>query len=100
MELRVAYEDLENKGFDAGGGEILYYQGQPFTGTIVQYIDGILVSEEEFENGHLGGAQRDYYLNGQIKEEWFIAFNKRYGLYREWDEQGNLIDEFDFGPKP
>jgi antitoxin component YwqK of YwqJK toxin-antitoxin module len=99
--LRVAYEKLDNKGFDSGGGEILYYRGKPFTGTIVEYYkNGVLLGEEEFNNGHIGGAQRTYHPNGQLADEHFIAFNTLYGLLREWDEQGNLVREHDFGPKP
>lgn len=100
MPLRVTYEELENRGFDAGGGEILYYRGNPFTGTIVEYRNGVLIGEQEFEDGHLGGAQRSYYANGNIHEEYFITFNRDYGLFREWDEQGNVIRQKDFGPKP
>lgn len=99
--LRIPYEKLENRGFDSGGGEILYYRGKPFTGTIVEYYEnGMLLGEEEFDNGHVGGAQRTYHPNGQLAEEHFIAFNTSYGLLREWDEQGNLVSEHDFGPKP
>jgi len=100
MSIRVTYEELENRGFDAGGGEILYYQGQPFTGTIVEYRNNVLIGEEEFTDGHVGGTQRTYYANGQTEKEYFIAFNTYYGLLRWWDEEGNLTHQRDFGPKP
>jgi deoxyribonuclease V len=99
MELRVTYEELENRGFDAGGGEILYYKGKPFTGAIVEYKNGLLISEEEFIDGHLGGAQRNYYSNGRIEKEYFVAFNTHYGFIRRWDENGNLAHERYSGPK-
>jgi antitoxin component YwqK of YwqJK toxin-antitoxin module len=100
MALRVKYGDLEYRGIDAGGGEILFYQDRAFTGIVVEYTDeNELISEEEFTDGHLGGLQRHHYLNGQI-EEYQIAFNVPHGTYRKWDKQGNLIDEFDLGPKP
>jgi antitoxin component YwqK of YwqJK toxin-antitoxin module len=101
MTLRLTYEELENRGFDAGGGEILYYQGVPFTGTVVAYYEnGRPLTEEEFQDGHLGGAQREYHENGQLGEEYFIAFNTPYGMYKKWDKNGNLIKEFSFVPKP
>jgi len=93
MNLRVEYEDLDVVGYDAGGGEIIEYQGQSFTGTIVQFIDGILIGEEEFSNGHKGGIQRNYFLNGALQDEYSIYFNKLEGTFRSWDENGILISE-------
>lgn len=91
MALRVSFEDLELIGFDAGGGEILNYQGEPFTGIIEELKDGRLIGEVEFTNGHRGGVYRTYFDNGQLEEEYFLYFNKMEGNYREWDEDGNLI---------
>lgn len=90
MTLRVKYEDLELIGFDSGGGEIMNYNGQLFTGIIEEIRNGILVGEFEFTNGHEGGVQRGYYPNGQIQEEFFIYFNKLEGIFRERDEDGTL----------
>ncbi|MFD2146904.1 endonuclease V [Mucilaginibacter antarcticus] len=98
--LRVVYEDLQNKGFDAGGGEILHYKEKPFTGTIVEYVNGSLVCEDEFTDGHIGGAQRSYHQNGQLSEEYFKAYNTSYGLYKRWDEQGNITYQEDRGLQP
>ncbi|WP_026904666.1 toxin-antitoxin system YwqK family antitoxin [Pedobacter glucosidilyticus] len=101
MSLRVKYEDLETVGFDGGGGEILSYQGQVFTGTIVQFDENNnLICEEEFKNGHLGGGQRTFYPNGQMEQEYFIKYNKNYGLHRKWDESGTLTYEYNWGPEP
>lgn len=99
MAIKVIYEELELRGFDAGGGDIIYYQGKPFTGIRVTYENGHLSIEEEFTDGHLGGIQRTYYPNGQMDEEYFIAFNTPYGIERRWDSAGNLINTRDFGPK-
>lgn len=100
--LRIAYEDLETVGFDSGGGEMLNYKGKPFTGFIVQYdqLTGKLMCEEEFTDGHIGGAQRTFFSNGQIETEYFIKFNKYYGYNREWDEEGTLLSEYDWGAEP
>lgn len=35
--MKIKYEDLEHAGFDGGGSEILYYQGKPFTGIVLEY---------------------------------------------------------------
>lgn len=102
MTLRVVYEDLETVGFNSGGGEMLSYKGSPFTGFVVQYdeVTGKLICEEEFVQGHLGGAQRTFYINGQIESESFVKFNKNYGYSREWGKDGTLLSEYDWGAEP
>jgi antitoxin component YwqK of YwqJK toxin-antitoxin module len=46
------------------------------------------------------GVQREYYPSGQLIEEFFIKYNIAYGIMRNWDENGNLLDEYDWGPEP
>lgn len=38
----------------------------------------------------MGGLQREYYENGQIKEEYYKYYAKPHGDWKEWDEEGNL----------
>ncbi|WP_394772475.1 toxin-antitoxin system YwqK family antitoxin [Mucilaginibacter sp.] len=90
MSLRVSYDDLEERGTDSGGGIIYYYQGQPLTGVIEEFKNGVLIGESEFTDGHMGGIQREYYLNGQINEECTIRFNNMEGTFTIWDENGNI----------
>lgn len=101
MELRVEYDDLQNEGFDSGGGEILFYLGLPFTGTIVEYNNNaVLIYEEEFKNGHRDGVRRTYFANGQKEREYFQRFNKLYGMQREWDTSGNLVYQHNWDAEP
>jgi antitoxin component YwqK of YwqJK toxin-antitoxin module len=93
MSLRVSYDDVEHKGTDSGGGLVLYYQGQPLNGIVEEVVNGILIGEAEFTDGHRGGIQRDYYPNGQIKEEFTIRFNKVEGVFTEWDENGKITSQ-------
>jgi len=73
MSLRVRYEELELVGFDAGGGEILKYQGKLFTGILETVTNNVLVSEEEFIDGSKEGVQRDYYYPSvNIEIEYFM----------------------------
>jgi len=49
------------------------YQGQPFTGTLVEYYqNGNIASEEQFLDGHRDGVQMRY----------FIKWAKRAGAYK------------------
>ncbi|MDR2234591.1 MAG: hypothetical protein LBE92_00565 [Chryseobacterium sp.] len=82
---------FEFQGTDYSGGVIYHYQGKPFTGIIRHYTNNILMSDEEFTNGHIGGVQRDYYPNGKVKQEYYKYFGKLDLHFKEWDENGNLI---------
>ena len=98
--MNININDIEIKHPDIGGGSVFWYQGQPFTGTIVEYKNNILVAEISVVNSHTEGRVAIYYINGQIKQEYFEKYNDTYGIYRDWDESGNLISEIDYGAEP
>ncbi len=85
-------ELLEFVDVDNAGGCVFHYQGKPFNGIIQAFYDNDnLQDEAEYTDGHIGGVQREYYENGQMKSEYFKYFAKPEGDWREWDEQGNLL---------
>jgi antitoxin component YwqK of YwqJK toxin-antitoxin module len=91
--LRIKEEDLKLIGFDGGGSGMYYYQGKPFTGIMLGYDNGVLYVEREYQNGYEEGWCRYYYKNGQKEEEYKIHNNIIIdGTYKEWGEDGNLID--------
>ena len=99
--MTVKYDDIEFMHPDAGGGSVYYYRGKPFTGLIVEYnSNGVLISEITVVDSHTWGRVAGYYDNGQIEEEYFEMFNRMYGLYRKWDEEGHLVAEHDYGAEP
>jgi len=93
MSLIVDYDAVQEMGTDSGGDIIYYYQGQPLTGKIQEVVNGVLVGESEFTDGHRGGIQRDYYPNGQIKQEFTIHFNKMEGTFTRWDQNGTIASQ-------
>jgi len=93
MSLIVSYDDVQEMGADSGGSIIYYYEGQPLTGVIQDVVNGVVIGESEFTDGHVGGFQRFYYPNGQIQEEYTIRFNKLEGVYTLWDENGNITNQ-------
>jgi len=83
---------LDMVDVDNAGGPVYHYKGKPFSGIIQSFYDnGNLMDEAEFTNGHIGGVQRKYYENGQMKSEYFKYFAKPEGEWKGWDEQGNLL---------
>ena len=76
---------------DNAGGVVYKYKGKMFTG-IIQHCDGDrVVYEEEFTDGHIGGVQREYYENGQMKSECYQYFGKLDIHFKAWDETGELL---------
>lgn len=96
----INFDDIELKAPDEGGGSVYFYNGQPFTGTIVEYFNGVLVGEITVINSHTQGRVALYYENGQLNEEYFEKYNSLYGIYRKWNINGLLEKEIDYGPEP
>ncbi|MEN5233185.1 hypothetical protein [Sphingobacterium faecium] len=98
--MRVNFDEIETGSPNRGGGNMYYYKDEPFTGLIEEYNEnGVLIAELTVKNGNVHGRSANYYNSGQIMDEKYIAYNRPYGFYREWDESGNLIEEIDFGPE-
>ena len=98
--MTINFDEIDILNVDAGGGNIYHCQNQPFTGTIVEYKNNILAGEITVVNGSTQGRVALYYNNGQIMEEFFEKNNRLYGIYKEWDEDGNLTSQVDCGPEP
>lgn len=83
---------LRDKPTNWGAGVSLY-NGLPFTGVIYEYYPNTtqLWSEAEHKDGILDGRQVDYWSNGQIKSEYFQKYDRVYGSFKEWNEQGVLL---------
>ena len=91
---------LQLVGFDAGGGEMYHFNGEPFTGMIIfRNSNGIKESEVSFVSGFKCGVIREYYVNGMMADEYYIKLNRLYGINTEWDEEGNSTIT-DYGPEP
>lgn len=99
--ITITWDEIELMHPDACDGSVFYYQGKPFTGLLVEYhANGNLISEIEVFNSHTHGRIREFHINGMLKEEYYKKFNRFYGFYKMWDENGNLISTKDFGPEP
>ena len=92
VRINIEDEDVEFAGNDAGGGSMWNYKGQPFTGILEDFCEnGNLIGEIECKNGYKDGLQTAFYENGLPKEEYHEKYNRCYGPYKYWDEEGILI---------
>lgn len=67
----VNIDDIEITNMDVGGGNVYYYNNLPFTGTIVEYNNGVLIGEISIVKGSKEGRIALYDNNGQIIDEHF-----------------------------
>ena len=87
--IRVKQEEL-----DYHGDGLYYHGGKPFTGIVVYPSDeGWTQAEEEYHDGLLSGAKREWFRPGALEREAQCAWGGRHGLCREWDESGHLVAE-------
>lgn len=98
--MKVNFDDIEIGNVDAGGGTMFYHNDMPFSGIIEEYnSEGVLIGEISVLNGSKHGRVAMYYDNGKIMQEFYQSYNRPYGILRNWDENGNLTKEIDFGPE-
>ena len=55
-----------------------------------------LIERGNYTNGKLQGKRTVYYLSGQISKEEFYKEGKRNGVFKEFDEQGNLTHQYEY----
>ncbi|KZM75406.1 toxin-antitoxin system YwqK family antitoxin [Nocardia terpenica] len=74
----------------------LEYQGEPFTGEVVETLGDQLLSQEFYVNGIPHGPDREWWENGALKSEGQVRHGRAYGVFRTWHENGQLASEKHF----
>jgi antitoxin component YwqK of YwqJK toxin-antitoxin module len=115
--MKINDEDLE------GSGDLVYYNGQLFTGTAVDYhengtpaaeidyLNGLThghwrewtdtgrpVIDSECKEGVRHGITKTYFENGDIKSRGEYEFGIETS-YTEWDDRGNVLLSRTLGPE-
>jgi antitoxin component YwqK of YwqJK toxin-antitoxin module len=112
--LRVDVDDTETEYID--GNPTRMWEGKPFTGVMVEVMNGQVIEEITCLEGTEHGPVKSWYPNGQIELVGEMKSNLHHGLFetwhengvrnrqslfelghaiwsKEWDEAGNLISE-------
>lgn len=115
-------ERVDEEYFDSDG-DLTLYNGVPFTGIgfdpfpsgegieyETTYKDGLphgmsrkwhssgkLAYEVECKNGAVHGKETYWYPDGSVKSEAIYEYGIKISL-KAWDEQGQLIEEFEIDP--
>lgn len=88
-----------------------YYENGELAGIVIYSNNKIISAAEYYENGQIkgdvprsvngkiNGQIKYYYENGRVSEEGFSINDKRHGIWKKYDKDGNLILEriFDDG---
>ena len=83
---RVLYDEIIKKG------EILYFEGKPFTGVGFDiHYNRQLKSEGNYKDGKRDGLYQEWYENGQLLSEANYKDGQLVGLYQEWYENGEKL---------
>jgi antitoxin component YwqK of YwqJK toxin-antitoxin module len=85
--------NLNEVDCDFDGCPVYEYNGSPFTGFVkcFFYNSTSVEGEYEYQNGYRLGLQTCYYSNGQKDREYTLGDGGFDGVYKRWDEQGNLL---------
>lgn len=86
----------DDAGIDHGDDLRLEFQGEPFTGEVVEEVDGELLSQDFYTNGVPDGPTREWWPNGRLRAEGEVRFGLPRGVFREWHENGRLAVEKHF----
>lgn len=61
--------DIDDPEVDFDDGERLFYPGEPFTGEVVEYQGGALVSLETYRDGIVDGPVKQWFEDGTLRAE-------------------------------
>lgn len=89
--LNGYYESYDSKGNILEEGNIINYENHSRTNGVWKfYVDENILVEGEFKNGNPINLWKEYYKNGKIKFE--VNYND--GIWKYYDENSNLLNEF------
>jgi hypothetical protein len=95
--LGIKRLDLSTDKYSWGDDLRLEYQGEPFTGEVVETIGGVTVLSQDFYvDGIPDGPSREWYVDGTLEAEGRMSHGRPTGLFRRWHPNGQLAKEKEF----
>lgn len=82
--------DIDDPDVDMDDGERLYYRGEPFTGEVVEYQRGAMVSLITYADGFEDGPSQAWYVDGTLRSEGAMSQGLPIGESRVWHPNGVL----------
>ena len=93
--------DVDNEALLLKDG-IMYYQDNPFSGTLYSKVDTIIIAKIPYFKGKKHGKEEKYYYNGAPAAERYFTHGKKSGTHKAWWNNGQLefIHQFDSHGNP
>ncbi|MET7609208.1 toxin-antitoxin system YwqK family antitoxin [Streptomyces avermitilis] len=88
--------DIDDPEVDMDMGQRLIYRGELFTGEVVEYQRGALVSLNTYKDGVEDGPTREWYMDGTLRSEGTARGGRPVGITRDWHPNGTLAAEREF----
>ncbi|MGW5342378.1 toxin-antitoxin system YwqK family antitoxin [Streptomyces sp. NPDC004050] len=82
--------DIDDPDVDMDEAQRLTYRGELYTGEVVEYLGGSLVSQESYASGIRDGLSREWYKDGRLRAEGVVRRGRPRGEFLEWHPNGVL----------
>lgn len=82
--------DIDGPEVDMDMGQRLLYRGELFTGEVVEYQRGALVSLNTYKDGVEDGPTREWYMDGTLRSEGVMRDGVPVGELQSWHPNGRL----------
>ncbi|MGW2184173.1 toxin-antitoxin system YwqK family antitoxin [Streptomyces sp. NPDC001732] len=82
--------DIDDPEFEMDEGEVVSYRGERFTGEVVEYQQGALVSLVTYKEGIEDGPSKEWYMDGTLRAEGILRGGFPVGESRTWHPNGRL----------
>ncbi|MGK5738714.1 toxin-antitoxin system YwqK family antitoxin [Micromonospora sp. URMC 103] len=90
--MRVEYDDVETED-----DLRVTYQGQPFTGEVVERSSqNQVIAITTYFNGIEDGPSAEWYPTGERKAAGTVRYGMAVGVHEEWHRNGNLAARSEF----
>ncbi|MET9320878.1 hypothetical protein ABZX75_11940 [Streptomyces sp. NPDC003038] len=82
--------DVDDPDVDMDDAQRLLYRGELYTGEVIEYLSGVLVSQDSYVSGLQDGLSREWYKDGTLRSEGTVRRGRPRGEFMEWHPNGVL----------
>jgi antitoxin component YwqK of YwqJK toxin-antitoxin module len=87
---RVNVDEIDIE-YTTAGSPVYTWQGKPFTGIAYELNNvGKLINETSYVDGTEDGIEKLWYPNGQIESVSEAKWNRPHGKFQHWHENGKI----------
>ncbi|WP_280426212.1 toxin-antitoxin system YwqK family antitoxin [Nocardia carnea] len=88
--------DLNVGNYTIGDDLRLEYDGEPFTGEVVETAAGLLLAQDFYVNGVRHGPSKQWWGHGSLRSEGVMHNGRVRGTFKRWHPNGQLSEKSEF----